>query len=181
MGYIRSNFFQGREAASLEDLNHQAAHWRDTVANVRVHATTHAVPVVRLAEEGLHPLDGKPDFDTSMYTSRRVANDCTIAFAGNRYSVPWRFVGRDLLVRLTPARQLQVVWQDEVVARHTLLDTRGQVVRIPEHYKGLERGQPGRPHRPPGSYRGGAKAALLLRRGRGGDQPCLNWSESATI
>lgn len=145
VGYIRSNFFQGREVSDLADLNHQAAHWRDTVANVRVHATTQVQPVAHLAEEELRPLDGRADFDTSMYTGRRVANDCTIAFNGNRYSVPWRFVGRDVLVRVTPTRQLQILWQDEIVAQHAIIQGRGQAVRVPEHYKGLERGRPGRP------------------------------------
>jgi hypothetical protein len=88
----------------VADLNCQAAHWRDTVANVRIHATTQARPVERFAEEPLQLLSGRLTFDTSLYTTRRVAHDCFIAFGGNRYSVPWRFVGRDLLVRLTPER-----------------------------------------------------------------------------
>lgn len=71
------------------------------MANVRIHATMQAVPVERLTEEHLQPLNSRLNFDTSLYTARCVAHDCFIAFGGNRYSVPWRFVGRDVLVRLT--------------------------------------------------------------------------------
>lgn len=115
------------------------------MANTRVHKTTQAVPAHRLAEEQLRPLGERPDFDTSLYTHRRVAHDASISFGGNRYSVPWRFVGRDLLVRLTPANKLQALWQGIVITSHELVQGQGQFVCKPEHYRGLEKGRPGRP------------------------------------
>lgn len=144
--YIRQNFWQGISFASLEDLNSQAATWRDTVANVRIHATTGVQPVVRLAEEDLAPLNVRSDFDTSMYTGRRVSREATISFDGNRYSVPWHLAGRDVLLRLLPDRsRLQVLWQDQIVAQHTRVDGTGQFVRDPAHYEGLKRARAGRP------------------------------------
>lgn len=144
--YIRENFWQGLEWSSVENLNHQAAVWRDTVANVRVHATTGAKPVARLAEEELTPLDGRPDFDTSLYTTRRVSREATVAFEGNRYSVPWHLAGRDVLLRLLPDRRhMQILWQDQVVARHPLAAGHGQFVKDPAHYQGLNRAKAGRP------------------------------------
>lgn len=144
--YIRQNFWQGIKFNSLEDLNNQAGVWRDTVANVRVHATTGVQPVVRLAEEDLAPLNKRPDFDTSMYTSRRVSREATIAFEGNRYSVPWHLAGRDVLIRLLPDRKrIQVLWQDQIVADHLRAEGTGQFVRNPAHYQGLNRAKAGRP------------------------------------
>nr|WP_134687432.1 IS21 family transposase [Brevibacillus migulae] len=49
VGYIRKNFWpRVRTFTGLNDLNLQVRHWLDTVANVRVHGTTHEVPLVRL-------------------------------------------------------------------------------------------------------------------------------------
>lgn len=144
--YIRENFWQGIEFSSLEDLNRQVAVWRDSVANVRIHGTTGVQPVARLAEEELVPLSGRPDFDTSMYTSRRVTREAAVFFDGNRFSVPWHLAGRDVLVRLMPDRKrIQILWQDQVVARHDVPEGQGHFVKDPSHFVGLQRAKAGRP------------------------------------
>lgn len=144
--YIRQNFWQGIEFRSLEDLNRQAALWRDTVANVRIHATTGVQPVLRLAEEKLIPLVNRVEFDTSEYSHRRVSREAVISFRGSRYSVPWHLVGKDVLVRLLPSGQaIQVLWQGEVVAQHALAEGRGQLVIAPVHRQELKRTTTARP------------------------------------
>ena len=51
--YEREDFFLGDRFRDLADLNAQLRHWLDTVANVRVHATTRRVVAEHFAEE--HP------------------------------------------------------------------------------------------------------------------------------
>jgi len=51
--YVRGNFWVGLTYKDLADLNYQALAWLNTVANVRVHGTTHEIPFARLALEGL--------------------------------------------------------------------------------------------------------------------------------
>lgn len=153
--YIRQNFWQGIQFCSLEDLNRQAALWRDTVANVRIHATTRVQPVVRLAEEDLIPLTNRVDFDTSEYSSRRVSREVAISYKGNRYSVPWQLVGKDVVVRLLPSGQeIQVLWQGQIVAQHELAEGKGKFVVDPAHFQGLNRTKTARPvlvlRKPPG-------------------------------
>ena len=60
--YLRDGFFYGREFVSDEDLNDQALHWLETVANVRVHGTLKEVPLVRFERERLllGPLAERP-------------------------------------------------------------------------------------------------------------------------
>ncbi len=61
--YLRDSFLYGRTFVSDADLNAQADHWLETVANARVHGTTGVVPAVRfLAEEQgvLQPLPARP-------------------------------------------------------------------------------------------------------------------------
>ncbi len=79
IGYVRGNFWLGLTFADLIDLNTQARHWCDTVANVRIHGTTGVAPCSRLADEGLQPRTGKPDYDTSLLTARRSSRDCLVS------------------------------------------------------------------------------------------------------
>ena len=60
--YLRDNFFYGRTFVSDSDLNHQALHWLDTVANVRTHGTLGERPIDRFDHERdrLKPLAPRP-------------------------------------------------------------------------------------------------------------------------
>ncbi len=62
VSYVRSSFFYGRTFTSDEDLNHQARHWLDHVANVRTHGTLKERPVDRFEHERdlLRPLASRP-------------------------------------------------------------------------------------------------------------------------
>jgi len=62
VSYLRSSFFYGRTFTSDEDLNHQARHWLDHVANVRTHGTLKERPVDRFEHERglLRPLASRP-------------------------------------------------------------------------------------------------------------------------
>ena len=62
VSYLRSSFFYGRTFTSDSDLNAQAQHWLDTVANVRIHGTLKERPIDRLARElgDLKPLALRP-------------------------------------------------------------------------------------------------------------------------
>jgi transposase len=62
VSYVRSSFFYGRTFTSDADLNAQAQHWLDTVANVRIHGTLKERPLDRLERElgDLKPLALRP-------------------------------------------------------------------------------------------------------------------------
>ena len=62
VSYVRSSFFYGRTFTSDEDLNDQARHWLDHVANVRTHGTLKERPVDRFEHERdlLRPLASRP-------------------------------------------------------------------------------------------------------------------------
>ena len=62
VSYVRSSFFYGRTFTSDEDLNTQARHWLDHVANVRTHGTLKERPVDRFEHERdlLRPLASRP-------------------------------------------------------------------------------------------------------------------------
>jgi hypothetical protein len=91
-----------------------------------------------LPQERLLLLDEQPDYDTSYMEDRRVAKDCMLSYRGNRYSVPWRFAGKTVLVREPVSGGRIEVYSDvKVIAEHRLAEGRGVMVSAPEHYEGL--------------------------------------------
>ncbi|MDT8342757.1 MAG: hypothetical protein RQ751_14700, partial [Longimicrobiales bacterium] len=66
--------------------------------------------------------------------SHRVQRDCLVSFEGHRYSVPFRWVGRQVEVLGTHA-QVVVRAGGEEVARHPR-HTRARLVIDPDHFEG---------------------------------------------
>lgn len=136
--YLRYNFWPGLVYRDLADLNHQCCHWLDTVANVRLHATTQAVPLTRLPQEALLPLTGKPAYGTSLTSYRRSSKDCLVSYQGNYYSVPARFAQQVLVLKEGEQDDLCIVTPDGVeVATHHLTAGRHQRIVQVSHYAGL--------------------------------------------
>jgi transposase len=136
--YLRSSFWPGLHYTTLADLNRQVWLWLDTVANVRIHGTTGELPFARLPLEGLRPILGQPDYDTSILAYRRSSRDCLVSYQGNDYSVPAAYARQPLLVKETPAGELLFLNPaGEEIARHQLATGHGQRIVIPTHYQGL--------------------------------------------
>lgn len=144
--YVRGNFWSGLRFVDLADLNRQAMDWLDGTANLRVHGTTGEVPFFRLPLEQLLPLDGKPDYDTSLITFRRSTKDCFVSYDGNFYSVPADYARRTLQAKETEDDQLIILdMEDEEIARHRLVQGRNLRVAVAAHYAHLRCGsRPGR-------------------------------------
>jgi transposase len=136
--YLRRNFWPGLEYSDLADLNRQAQQWLDTVANVRLHATTREVPFERLVREELQPLSGKADYDTSRISYRRSSKDCLVSYESNFYSVPFAYARQRLMLKETEAGELFIfTLEGAQVARHYLALGRHQRVVVTGHYDGL--------------------------------------------
>jgi transposase len=58
VGYVRQNFFYGREFLNDADLNQQALSWTQHKANARLHRTTGEVPQVRFERDERAMLQG---------------------------------------------------------------------------------------------------------------------------
>ena len=93
--YARENFMAGIRYNSLADLNSQAHAWCNKI-NARIHGTTNERPIDRLPEENLLPL--RREYIVDKINLRRVEKDCLISYAGNKYSVPAQYVGKDVTV-----------------------------------------------------------------------------------
>jgi len=135
--YIRSSFFRGTEFVNLDDVNEKGWNWLDNVANTRIHGTTQEVPFDRLKREleNLNPLRDE-DYILEHSEVRKSTKDCYLSFDGNRYSVPYQYSCRDLIVRLR-GEELRIFYGDELIATHRLSYQRGQMVTDPQHFLGI--------------------------------------------
>lgn len=135
--YVKRNFMPGRVFTDLADFNEQLTAWLAEIADVRVHGTTHERPIDRFAGEAsalVRTLD-QPSFFQALRRERVVADDWLIAIDSNRYSVPWRFIGKTVSVVRVGA-SWQISYRGEVIAEHPVLSGRYQIQVDPAHGPG---------------------------------------------
>jgi len=140
--FLRGNFWPGRTFRDLADLNAQAQAWRDGIANQREHRVTRKIPSLLVAEERPRLLPLHEPYDTDEVRSVVVRPSCRVPFDGNRYSVPWRLVGKPLTLR-ADADTVTCWYDTHPVARHPRCWQRGVEVVNPAHAEGLLATKPG--------------------------------------
>ena len=133
--YIREDFFLARSFRNLDDLNAQLADWLDTVANLRVHATTQRVIAEAFATErpALKPLPALP-FRVVLKLERRVTHEGMVSIGGNLYSVPDRT--RRVVEVHQLADEIHVFDAGRLVAMHPVLEGRRRSLIAPGHRRG---------------------------------------------
>jgi hypothetical protein len=140
VGYIKSAFLAGREAARPEALNAALWDWLARTANVRKHRTTLARPAetFRDSEQAtLRPLPVQPHHCAALKSC--VANSaCRITVDTNRYSIPPQFASQRLKLYLH-ADQITVADRDNAfAARHARCFDRGEELVDPAHAEALK-------------------------------------------
>lgn len=133
VAFVRDNFMVGVRYNSLDGLNGQAIAWCNKV-NSKVHQTTDEIPFERLKKEGLNPLSREYIIDK--INLRRVQKDCLISYAGNQYSVPAEYVGKDVAV-VGLDNMLAAYYEGKQIALHTLSYQKRDMVVNPNHYRKL--------------------------------------------
>lgn len=142
--YVKRNALAGRRFADLDELNTWLLEWCVTVADQRVHGTTHEHPAERFAqgEAGLlRPVDVRPPAPRERVTSRVVPRDGLVAVEANRYPVPLGWAGRQARVHLL-AEQVHLDVDGEEAVSHQRLLGKHQVARWagpPRHWPPQDR------------------------------------------
>ena len=131
--FVRDNFFTGIKYDSLDNLNGQALAWCNKV-NAKEHATTGEIPFERMKKEGLSPL--KREYIIDRINLRRVEKDCLISFAGNKYSVPSEYAGKDVAV-VGLDNMLAAYYEGKQIALHKISYLKKEMVVNPAHYQSL--------------------------------------------
>lgn len=152
VGYVKKNFLNGLELTDFSAVNPAAQLWLDTVANVRIHATTRQRPLDLFEQEKalLRPLN-PCSYDIARVTTARVSKQFRIAFDANHYSVPVQYCGVLATLKAYPDR-LCIYHGEQLIARHARSYGRHQDIEDPNHPKELV------------AQRGNARAQRLLLR-----------------
>lgn len=119
LSFLRADFWRGRSFESLAAINAALEVWCREVAGQRVHGTTGQRPQEifhRVEQPALLPLPAAP-FDLAQWTQAKVARDCHIQVGGAWYSIPSRYVGKTLAVRLTSSL-VQAFLEHQLIKTH---------------------------------------------------------------
>jgi transposase len=135
--YVKRNFLPGRTFVDVVDFQTQLDEWNATIADCRLHGTTHELPITRFERERgqLVPLAGQRSFQQEARVSRIVAEDYLVSLATNRYSVPFRLIGQRVEVQRR-GDTVHIFHRDHEVATHPVLSGSHQFRILPEHGPG---------------------------------------------
>lgn len=134
--YIKRSFLAGQAFPSLATANEQVLAWISEVADQRIHGTTHEQPAARFRRENLRPHTSRPPYVLQVWQMRRVATDCLVSYATNRYSVPWRYVNQTVELQ-ERGDMISIYHRGVLVATHRKSESKHQVIMDMEHYQGL--------------------------------------------
>ena len=137
VGYVKKNLLAGLELGDFSTMQSAAQLWVDTVADVRIHESTHQRPIDHFKEEAakLRPLNAA-GFDLARPILVRANKQFRVALDSNHYSVPARLAGC-LLTLKAYADRVCIYEQDRLVARHRRCMDKHQDIEDPDHARVL--------------------------------------------
>jgi transposase len=132
--YIKNNFFAGRKFKDSTDLDRQLKNWMEK-ANLRIHGTTQKIPQEEfdLKERSLLLKLPVHEFNLSKIGTRKVYHDCHVYIRHNYYSVPYRYVGKEVEIEVSESL-VKIYFNQDLIAVHTLISGKGEFSTIPSHY-----------------------------------------------
>lgn len=138
--FVEGRFLPGRVFTDWTDLNAQARHWCETVANTQIKRSLQRSPAEVWREErpALQPL---PKALPPIYAlcHRVVDTQGYVSLDRNRYSVPERYLGQQVEVYMY-LDSVQICARGQTIARHArVLTEREQRVTAPGHHADLNR------------------------------------------
>ena len=138
VGYVKKNFLAGLTLPDFAALAPAAQAWVDTVADVRIHASTHQRPIDHFEGERhkLLPLNAS-GYDLGTISTVRATSTCRVALESNHYSVPPHLAGQRLTLKAYPDR-VCVYHHDQLQARHVRSLDRHRDIEDPEHVRVLQ-------------------------------------------
>ena len=150
--YVKRNALAGRRFESLEALNEALELWCTSVADERVHGTTHEIPRERFERDErirLIAVDTRPPARESRIMRRRVGVDGYVEVETNRYPVPYAWCRAEVEVQLT-ADTVRIVSGNEShtherhEGRHRVISWNGEPRPLPKKVRSVVRSEPPR-------------------------------------
>jgi transposase len=119
IAFVRESWFDGETFTDLDDARRSAEQWCRDVAGARMHGTTLAVPREVFERVEIAAMKPAPTtaFDVPTWSLAKVHLDHHVQVARSLYSVPTRYVGRTVSVRLDRV-SVRVFDKGELVKMH---------------------------------------------------------------
>jgi transposase len=138
--YAENNFLAGRTFQDWEDLNRQARHWCETVANSKIKRELGMSPQTAFIQEKpfLLPL---PETLLPIYQHEKRVVDTQgyVNLETNRYSAPESHIGHDMDV-YQYLDKIEIYYQHRLIASHArIIGSRNQRSLIKGHHRLLHR------------------------------------------
>lgn len=133
--FVKRSFLAGQHFADINEANRKLALWVRERAGAREHGTTHQPPLALFESHErpkLSPLPKEP-FDLNETRSVKVHDDCHVTIDGSYYSVPYRYVGKELDAYIFE-RVVQLFYGTELVATHPRATNKGEWHTRLDHY-----------------------------------------------
>jgi transposase len=133
--YIEEQFVKGNTFKSMTELNILG---KEFVRNwcKQIHGTTKRIPEEFFKEEQpyLLPLPGKR-FINGTLNKRSVSLDSLVSIDTNKYSVPVKYVGKDVQYRIIYGYKIEIYdMQLNFIETPEVMDGKNEVFRINDHY-----------------------------------------------
>ncbi len=106
-----------------------------------MHGTTREQVQIRWEQDqlSLQPMKARLAYPFADEEQRKVARDAYVSWQSSRYSVPWRYAGKEVWVR-QQGHDVEVRCGAELIARHAPAVRRHQIVTRSEHHEGIPLG-----------------------------------------
>lgn len=115
--YVKRNALAGRRFESLDELNAWLVRWALTVADERVHGTTHEIPRERFERDErvtMIAVDRRPPSRECRSVRRQVATDGYVTIETNRYPVPYEWCRAEVEVQLSET-EVRIVHGEQAI------------------------------------------------------------------
>lgn len=139
--YVKRNALAGRRFQNLEGLNAWLTEWSLTIADQRIHGTTHERPAERFDRDErarMVPTDARPPARDCKMVRRRVSFDGFVEVETNRYPVPYEWCRAEVDVELTESN-VRIVHEAAMLVyereseRHRVVRWNGALRSLTQH------------------------------------------------
>lgn len=134
--YIEEQFVKGNSFATMEELNSRGKKFIDQWNN-EINTTTKRVPNMFYELEERQVLGALPTVHYYLrdLETRKVSSDCMISYKANKYSVPCRYVGKQVQCRLVYGYRLLVYdLKGMLICTWEINDDKYNTLQDPDHY-----------------------------------------------
>ena len=142
--YIEEQFVKGNAFATMEELNRRGKEFVDKWCD-QVHGTTRRIPNIHyLTEEkaALLPLPEKRYMQNKMQ-ERKVSPDSYVSINANKYSVPVKYVGKNVKFRITYGFRIEIYTKKgNLILKQEAADGKHNYVSEAAHYEAIAKKVP---------------------------------------